>query len=338
MEQDISFLVPLNQARVFLPISGGQGGRSLISRALFDRLPALTVVDEPDALYLSLATVSVRLDACFKEGRKEQACRPQVRLVLQPVFDSAAGPTTRDAGIHLFFSVTQAEVKHVVRELSLLRTQQGITVPAGLAAPHPGFDSSKWVEAARALVSPLLRPEKLVRVTSMNVHASEEAWMFSGLEISGDVVTDLLVPTFPAARDGHVTSTGGRDTLAITLDPAPYAEPKLPTLLDSAARRQAPADDVASAVAGLLRLENPAEHNPGTTDCASCHVAATTKFFLQKEAPGVAVDSPSPSSEAYSNSRNLHAFGYFFQTASISPRVQREAVAGRTDLSLRLEQ
>ena len=337
VEQDVSFLVPLSQARTFLPISGAQAGRSLVSRPLFDRLPPLTVSDEPDALYAALSTVSVRLDACFKEGRKEQACRPQVRLVLQPVFDSDSGPTTRDAGLHLFFSVTEAEVKHLVRELSVLRTQQGIAVAAGLAGPHPGFEHPKWVDGARALLTPLLRPENLVRVTAMNVHASEEAWMFSGLDIKGDVATDLLVPTFSAARDGHVTSTGGRDTLAITLDPAPYAEPKLPTLLDSSVRQQATPSEVTSAVEGLLRLEDPAEHNPGTTDCASCHVVATTKFFLQKEAPGLTVASPSPASEAYSNSRNMRAFGYFFQTPSISPRVQREAVAGRSDLSLRLE-
>ncbi len=338
VEQDVSFLVPLSQARMFLPISGAQGGRSLVSRPLFDRLPPLTVSDEPDALYAALSTVSVRLDACFKEGRKEQACRPQVRLVLQPVFDSDSGPTTRDAGLHLFFSVTEAEVKSVVHGLSLMRTQQAIAVGAGLSGPHPGFEHTKWVDGARELLTPLLRPEKLVRVTAMNVHASEEAWMFSGLDISGDVATDLFVPTLPAARDGHVTSTGGRDAIAITLDPAPYAEPKLPTLLDSSVRGQASAAEVSAAVEGLLRIEDPAQHNPGTTDCASCHVVATTKFFLQKEAPGTAVASPSPSSDAYANSRNMRAFGYFFQAPSISPRVQREAVAGRADLSLRLEQ
>ncbi len=338
VDQDVSFLVPLSQARTFLPVSGASGGRPLLSRALFDRLPALTVVDEPDALYGALSTVGVRLDACFKEGRQEQACRPQVRLVLQPVFDSADGPTTRDAAIHLFFSVTEADVKHVARELSLLRTQQSVTVAAGLTDAHPGFETAKWVEGARALLSPLLRAEKLVRTTAMSVHASNEAWIFSGLEISGDIITDIVVPTFPDAREGHVASTGGKDTLAITLDPLPVAEPKLPTLLQSATRRQATEADVTAAVEGLLRLENPEDHNPGTTDCASCHVVATTKFFLQRESPNLKLDSTSPSSAAYANSRNLRAFGYFFQAPAVSSRVQRETMAGRSELSRRLEQ
>ncbi|HEY1088165.1 MAG TPA: hypothetical protein VGE37_10740, partial [Archangium sp.] len=126
VEQDVSFLVPLDQARGFLAASASGGdGAALLDRALFDRLHPLTVTDEPDALYAALSTVAVRFDACFTEGRGEPPCRPQVRLVLQPVFDSADGVTTRDAAVHLFFSVTTEELDAAVRALSSERTRLG---------------------------------------------------------------------------------------------------------------------------------------------------------------------------------------------------------------------
>lgn len=339
VDQDVSLLVPLAAARSFLPASGAVGdGAALVSRELFDRLPPMTVVDEPDALYAALSTVGVRFDACFTEGRGQQTCRPQVRLVLQPVFDSADGATTRDTAIHLFFSVDEAQLKRAVRELSLLRTKTGVVVGEGLTGSHPGFEQAAWVDGAKAILVPLLRAERVVRVTSMDVHASNQAWIFSGFEVSGGTFTPIVVPTLSPAVDAHVTSTGGRDSIAITLDPLPVAEPTLPTVLQASARMQASGEDLAAAVAGLLRLEDPTAHNPGTVDCASCHVAATARWHLVNQAPSVSADSPIAVSEVYADSRAMRAFGYFFQAPALSPRVQRETAAVRADFSHRLEQ
>lgn len=335
VDQDVSFLVPLDQARTFLPAAGSS---SILARALFDRLRPLTVVDEPDALYAALSTVAVRLDACFKEGTQSQPCRPQVRLVLQAVFDSPTGPTTRDAAVHLFFSVSEAEVKQVVRELSLLRVQQGTTVGEGLTGAHPGFAKAGWVDAARKLLVPLLRPDHLVRATEMTVHASNEAWVFSGVNIDGATVTDIVLPTLSPAVEGHVTSTGAKDSLIVTLDPAPVAEPTLPLLLKSSERQQAAPSALTEAAAGLLRIEDPQTHNPGTVDCASCHVAATARYFLNKEVPSMAINSPVGVSDVYADSRAQRALGYFFQRPAISPRVQRETMAVRADFAHRLDQ
>ena len=221
VDQDVSFLVPLDQARTFLPAS------SVVPRPVFDRLHVLTVVDEPDALYAALSTVGVRLDACFREGRDASVpCRPQVRLVLQPVFDSADGVTTRDAAIHVFFSVSEAELVSTVKELSLLRTKLGVSVPEGLTAAHPGFARAAWVDGAKKLLQPLLRADHVVRATSMSVHASNQAWIFSGIEVDGDNRTDIVIPTLSPAVETHVTSSA-RDAITMTLDPAPAAEPTL---------------------------------------------------------------------------------------------------------------
>lgn len=337
VEQDVSFLVPLASARSFLPASGLAGdGASLISRSLFDRLPALTVTDEPEALYAALSTVGVRLDACFREGT-ERTCSPQVRLVLQPVFDSAEGVTTRDAAMHVFFSVTEVELEQVVRELSLLRGKMEVGATAGVTSPHPGFENADWVNGSRALLLPLLATARTVRATAMSLHASNEAWVFSGLEVSAGNFTEIVVPTLAPAVKGHVTSTGAREAIRITLDPPSAAEPMLSTVLQSSARSQASGSELTAGVEAVLRLEDPQTHNPGTVDCASCHVAATAKWFLMNQSPVVAVDSPLPSGEVYANSRVMRAFGYFFQTPALSPRVQRETSAVLADFAHRLE-
>lgn len=333
VDQDVSFLVPLDQARAFFPAARA------MPRSLFDRLQhPLTVVDEPDALYGALSTVAVRLDACFREGTDASvACRPQVRLVLQPVFDSAEGVTTRDAAVHLFFSVTEQEVVGAVKALAALRTKRGVKVHEGLEAAHPGFGDAAWVSGVRDVLAPLLTSERLVRATEMSVHASNQAWIFSGVEVSGDAVTDIVIPTLSPERDDHVTSTGGRDAITLTLGPAPVAEPALVTVLEAEVRAAASASQLSEAVAALTRIEDPASHNPGTIDCASCHVVATARKFLLRDAPGAATDIGFVPSDAYADSRALRAFGYFFTAPAISPRVQRETRVVRADFSLRLE-
>lgn len=339
VDQDVSLLVPLSHARGFLPAAGAVGdSTALISRELFDRLPPMTVVDEPDALYAALSTVGVRLDACFTEGAGAQSCRPQVRLVLQPVFDSADGATTRDTAIHVFFAVTEADLLKAVQALAELRSKWSVVVSAGLTGSHPGFARSQWIDGARAILLPLLRAERIVRVTSMDVHASNQAWIFSGFEVSAGTFTPIVVPTLSPTTHAHVTSTGALETIAITLDPAPVAEPTLPTVLQASARQQASAADLAAAVDALQRLEDPAGHNPGTVDCASCHVAPTARWHLAHQSPAVNVTSPIAVSDVYADSRALRAFGYFFQAPALSPRVQRETAAVRADFALRLEQ
>lgn len=330
VDQDVSFLVPLDQARTFLP------GPSLLDRALFDRLHPLTVIDEPDALYSALSTVAVRLDACFVEGRGEQTCRPQVRLVLQPVFDSGDVVTTRDAAVHLFFSVPTGELDAAVRKLSIERTRRDVRVGAGLTGSHPGFSDAKWVEAVRDVLSPLLTRERVSRATVMSVHASNQAWIFAGVEVAGGSFTDIEVPTLAPAHEAHVTSTGGNEQLAITLDPPSAAEASLRQVLEPMAREKATAADVEEAARALARLEDPTQHNPGTVDCAACHVAPTTTWFFSNKL-GLPVGEAARPSDTYADSRVLRAFGYFLQAPAISPRVVRETSAVRADFARRLD-
>ncbi len=331
VSQDVAFLVPLAAARSFVT------GSEIVPRALFDRLAPLTVSDEPDALYSALSVVGVRLDACFQEGAPPSACQAQVRLVLQPVFDDGSGGiTTRDAAAHVFFATSDAEVVAAVRALIKLRTDSKLTVSASLDAPHPGFADANWASKVKAELMPLMTSDRLVRITSMGVHASGQAWVFSGINITGANATDIDVPTLAVTTEDHVTSTGGSTALEVTLDPVSAAEPSLSPVMSPGGLSQATPDQLAAAAASLERLENPAVHNPGTVDCATCHVASLTRVALEKR--GVVFNSPVTVSAAFDDTRNLRAFGYFFTKPALSPRLLREVALVRDDFNLRLEQ
>ncbi|MDP1919212.1 MAG: hypothetical protein Q8L14_23385 [Myxococcales bacterium] len=327
--QDVSFLVPLEQSRAFLSAS------TVLPRAQFDRLHALTIVDEPDALYGALSVVAVRLDACFREGVKPGPCQPQVRLVLQPVFDEAGTLTTRDAAVHLFFSTSEAQLLTLVKSMSTLRSERRLSPPDELAAPHPGFADAAFMTSLRTTLLPFLEARALVRITSMSVHASNLAWIFAGADLTNGQARDLHIPTLDALHEHHVTSTGREAALEVTIDPSSPMEPALTPVLAPGGLTRATPSELAAAATSVQRLEDPASHNPGTVDCAACHVAALAQRALAKQ--GVAVSGSPAASSAYDDTRNLRAFGYFFSVPAISPRVQRETALVREDFARRLE-
>ena len=314
--QDATFLVPLTQARTFIP------GHEVLPRVLLDRGHALTVTDEPDALYDALGTAGVRLDPCFTEGKAGE-CQPQLRLVLQPIFDEAGVPTSRDAAVHLFFRGTRAEVLTAVQAIGLARVERGLDVDSLPTYPHPGFADSTFRTRVKSALRPFLSADRLVRVTVMGVHASHEAWMFSGLDLTSGSPVDLPIPTLAPAHEQHVTSTGKLQSLEVTLAPAPAAEPALVPVIAAGGIAGSSPDALAAASEAVRRLEDPTQHNPGTVDCASCHVAALARFQLQRA--GSYTPSGAELAPVYEDTRNLRAFGFYFTDPAVSPRLLIES-------------
>ena len=117
---DVSFLIGL-KAVDNLNASTVAAHGVLMPRAYFDRVDALTRIDELDDLYDNLDVVGVRLDPCFFEGTSALTCEAQVRVVLQPVFDEEDGPIARDGTIHAFYAVQPAEVQRLAQQLAQLR-------------------------------------------------------------------------------------------------------------------------------------------------------------------------------------------------------------------------
>ena len=118
---DLSVLLPLPDQtgfnRMIHPeFDGGRG--SLLPREIYKLLPILALEADQDSLYLNhLRVVAIRFDPCFEEGTRP-VCRPQVRLVWQPVIYIGDRASTLDASIHTFHELDPAEWKLVLMELS----------------------------------------------------------------------------------------------------------------------------------------------------------------------------------------------------------------------------
>lgn len=320
---DVTVLLPLTST-----LSATTEGRHgiLVPRAHFDaitRHEPLTRTDEPDALYDALKVVAVRLDPCFVEARQAKDCPSQVRLVLQPTFPTGpAAPagttsstlTTRDAALHAFYAVPRKELRALAQDLRALRGEAA----GDAVSVHPSPDR------VADLVLDHLGQDRLTRITHMSVHASNEAWVFAGFDIDPETGrrTDLLVPggiETPAHDfrfEQHLTNTGTDGELAASLIPEPVIEPDIAGFLDARRRDSLSAESRAAALAAFDRLLDPAQHDPGTADCASCHIASAATHFAARTAQTPA--SP------YDDTKNQRMLGYYFDAPTVSPRVLAE--------------
>ncbi len=326
---DVSPIWPLPEADVpsqesFLRATDDAGHGKLLSRELFDSLQALTRTDEPDALYANLVVTGARLDPCFLDGPGDPPCQPQIRVVLQavlpPLDDAGAELEARDASIHLFLATDdEDEVDQLAAELARARDDAGIDGAVPLDV-HPMLADDAGRTRIKELLLPHLGDERLSRVTSLGVHASNEAWTFSGGLSAG---VDF---------EEHLLSDGGDGPIHASVTPALVGDDDITLLLDDATAQAATVQERQGAYDAAARIEQPALHNPGTTSCVSCHMAAVVR--VSAEARETLVPSPDAytsdrhdltSPSTFTDTQLVHILGYRFRTLAVAPRVIHES-------------
>jgi hypothetical protein len=357
--------IGLVDVSIVWPLPGGEGGDVgfldatteggagvLLPRAVLDALPELTVTDEPEDLYDALIVTGARLDPCFREGEGAPPCAANVRLVLQPIRpaleDEAAPvgePVARDAALHAFFAATDAaELVAAVSALARARSDAGHD-GAGPLDVHPLLRDADGRARVAAILLPLLGERRLTRVTATGVHAGNTAWTFAGIDVLGDDLLPMTIPRTGGAVEQHLISDALPGAIRAIVQPAPTAGDNFAVLLDDAAAGAAPLTDRQAAFDAAARVENPLWHNPGTVDCATCHVAAAAR------AVALARDTLTPSPDAYTSathdlttssafadSRLIRAFGYRFRTLALSPRVVNESAAVADEVAAALRE
>ncbi len=307
----------------------------LLPRAIFNAIPALTRVDAPDAIYENLVVVGARLDPCFREGRGAPPCSPNLRLVFQPVFSSlASGPEARDASIHAFYAADdQRQIKVAIDALA--RARHALALPTAPAlSVHPLARSRENRLRVREILLPLLGSARLVRVTSVGVHAGNAGWTFSGFDLAADGGSSpIVIPETGGATEQHLLSIEG-PAISANVEPPIASADDVSLLLDDAASRKATLLDREKAFDAAARIENPALHNPGTVDCVSCHVSAVARSAAAKIQPLPTSPDAFRSTRhdltpttTFGNSQMIRALGYRFTELVISPRTIHESAA-----------
>lgn len=324
---DVSPIWPLpddaSSTQSYLHASDEGDHGPVLSRALFDSLQALTRTDEPDTLYEHLLVTAARIDPCFQDGLDNPPCQPQIRVVLQsvlPPLDGDGDAEARDASIHVFYAADdEDEVAQLAGVLARARADAGAAgnAPLGL---HPLLDDDDGRSLVKDILLPHLGDARVARVTSLGVHASNEAWTFAGgLSANADF-------------EQHLLSDGGSGPIHASVIPAITDTDDITLLLDDATARAATQQERQNAYDAAARIEHPALHNPGTTTCVSCHMAAVARTTARMR------EELAPSPDEYGSTRHdlsvrtdfsntalVHVLGYRQRTLAVAPRVIHES-------------
>ncbi len=290
----------------------------------------LTRDDEPEDLCAALTVTAARLDPCFRDGAKE-GCQPQLRLVVQPVFDGVA----RDAALHVFYAIDEDVLLQAVARMIELRQVHGDSGQGALGV-HPLLVDSAGRRAVAAVLDGVIATARLEHFTQITVHGDDAAWTFESREF-----VDGKVSAFETHRQ-HVLSARA-DVIDISVTPSSGSPDEFVLLLDEAAAAAAPHEAQQIAFDRAGRVENPDFHDPGTIDCATCHVAAPARAAAR--ARGTFVDGADTfqttrhdltSSAVFANPQFIHAFAWRGTSLAINQRLVNEAARSADLLDARL--
>ena len=283
--------------------------------------------------YNELHVTAMRLDPCFASlsaNPKESACENQLRLILQP-------GTGQDSAVHVFYTITRAELVEAVTEIIALR------------------NASTTADLGPLNVHPLMKKEGLLGPTATGIHelikryASEKNlskftvfsardnfnWDFSSHAVKDGQATRETIVTTDASTQNFFVGFGQKPQ-GIFSPPTKHID-NVTLLLNETNWNAASTTARKKAADAALRVLNPGKHSPNTIDCASCHVAEPglaeraptafsakniNRFVADKRWINAYVMRRMQTSRTEGN--NFHIFSYKNDVARISTRAINE--------------
>ena len=362
---DVSILFPLAKTKAafdggyLTPASAGRGG-PLLGAATYERAfgppGTLLIGGTPAApLLKGLKLVAVRFDPCFAAltVTDEGACKNQMRLIFQTLSYKTNQTTAADDAVHVFYSITRAELKQAVQTMVALRRRIAQDRRLGALGPHPLLKTSSGdlnvtvAKEINKLVASLAGPSNLVQFTQFAVSGLNTTWNFSGFDVAQNAT--MKIPVLPAGDDQHVAFFAGFTPGQLEGDPAFVPESTAPAKDDIQAlgnrltAKAATAETRRASFSAMLRLENPEIHTPDTTDCASCHAVepirklvgakhfasemkAVTAGSFQRDARWVPEADVAVTTQN-DTEVNVHMFSYRANVPSVHRRTINESAA-----------
>lgn len=283
---DVSILFPLpapNEVDLLLKLDTAGKGGPLFPRDLYARMAPLQKNEPPIRTYESFRVVGARIDPCFPDARNATVdpskCVRQVRLSVQPLQANGAEVVAVDHAIHLLYSFDEATFAALAKKWVQLQTDTTAKSETGLGV-HPTIASEglsgPTFTALRELLVANIGAANLVEATF--IEGGFTVWTFGGLKRGADgQFTDAVIPGVDTSkpvglggtRQNLSTSDSGEGFFSV--DPPSDASKDLATFAFSK-----PTGDEQRRVSQLaLDLESPTSaFNPGTVDCATCHLAS----------------------------------------------------------------
>ncbi len=334
----------LNDVSVLFPAVPGlwpatmpaRGGPLLSEVSVADiKLSLVRELPEVDE-YAALRVVAVRFDPCFQRVI-DGACQPQVRLVLQ-VPDPAGG--FFDGAVHALYAVPFDELPGLVSGLRALAAKAPENAAATQLGVSPALSAQgldgPYGQGLKALVARYAGAGSLVRVTFMTRTLSRSGqWQFGGFEppsTPSAAGTKLAIAGLtPRATQQNVTRNFVSGSHA-------HHYAVMPPFAEAVGRPGASGSSLQAGASGdvhawALRQEDPRQHLPDTTDCASCHLSGRVAQHLETLDPSlltaelVAQRVPRTTNVGELDHDNLRAFGWFGTYPVVAQRTANETGA-----------
>ena len=346
---DVSILLPLSHNlqsdSVLRPTTQGSAGELIPTRYL-QLIPDLAPQAEDAEVNATLAVVGIRLDPCFPGvSPSGEPCHFQVRLIWQPMIELAQETSTRDAGVHSFYELSQDEFTDLLQKISALNTQAGVfnqglplqVNPTIAAQSGSGDLGGDYWQKLRAIVLSYTGDERLSRITFMSMQTADQMWDFGEYDISGGKIQRALIPRVQTRLQSFINTSSDHDSFDGAAKPAPEDNPdSLDSLLKkSSSITSSDGPTLRASSDSLYKIENPRLNSPETIDCVSCHVAQSARLWEQSHFPNLKLDQSAFQYQSTFNLQNgsasqrsthlLRAFGYDGAEPAINQRVINES-------------
>ena len=363
---DVSYLFKLPTGNAQAPVTllgpnDQAGAGPLLPAKLYGRLPTLLIDGSGNTTVYeqALRVVGARIDPC--PGGETAACSPQVRLIWQPVeFDKFAGTwLARDAAVHCFYGLSPAELELLKQDLWEIKKKfAGLGVDTRLKAldVHPALRNERTADAFnREIQRALLKyvgEGNLERITYVALLVPTKWWRFGAFEKDRDGtwhaadIPRLDTPTVDifnvAVYDGiGLGPEKGIDAVFNVL-PEDYPEAdNIFAVINKGYRFNDPRDRSVfrGKLDAIARFQNPRKTNVDNLDCAACHYADATRYYMgnrfrELEQTGSTEDFENPDPEVFNlenrtlaatSTRNVRAFGFFGDEPVVSQRTINES-------------
>jgi hypothetical protein len=356
---DVSVLLPLPKdvsarAKLISTQDAGAMGPMVDSQVL-SQLPQLVASLDRDEVYTSfLRVVAIRFDPCFTEGVGPVSCRRQVRIVWQPLIEQNGAITSVDASLHTFYEFSQADWDQLIVQYRDILLANPIPAKTALQVnpriKAQGFDGA-FYKALRKLVLTNCGSKNLVRATVMTREASVNEWQFMGFENVGGRLLPIKIAGIgtEVQRVKTIAPRGSPEIfeLRATVTPNVFSASEAMIYADSSKALQTQTEaELVKFAEVQLQIENPGRGNPGTIDCASCHLGSPAGKFARTTFPNwdwksLLTQSGWSSNRDISNPtasflkpRRMRALGYFFSDPLFSQRTINESAVVADSLEL----
>jgi hypothetical protein len=286
--------------------------------------------------------VALRLDPCAgqTEVKDKSTCQSEIRLVTQPLDQGSAF----DAGVHLTYRVSRAELDAALAELLALKVGSNIDVRPAPLGRHPilveqGLDGP-FAKGLKAVILKYVGVSNLALLTEFSVGPEGGDGFFDKFEknaqgkfVHASIPLSLNENPDTIGTQFIVEEGSGETSRSTAIGDIDFSVGFPESLLKSSNVPNMAPQAIADALNRLAAIENPNRHSASTVDCGSCHEAGNARGFYEKMTGGKATETFSAPAgqnitrkdEVGFDASSLHALSYLGKNLQVSPRVINES-------------